>query len=363
MLVKRYWLFSIFFGLVLAQTQDSMAMRMQSGANISPDLLSLRKKFLAQGEQAEAIILSYNENLIETSRYIPENVIIGLNRFFEDPRAQRLFVDRYKRPMIAGTVQGRMQRDGGMRSKLLQENESCYMQQHKKYQISTAESSLLLSQIAGEYGLTDISQDGNTFALTSPFWAGYVVKIAKYRWIDNDAMLAFPYQLISRVFYNQELNSFITSNGYDQHILCFVKSLYHIPGTPDDITDDNYVVVEPLHACPSKLENGRRFREITAKELIEGHGEYACIKTEYFDAVCELIMVIQHCGLWSISLSNVFLLDNRKIAIVDTERPGLGGGEWRFFFHQGEGSAAEVDRNASCGFDGLITDVLRTKPQ
>jgi hypothetical protein len=85
------------------------------------------------------------------------------------------------------------------------------------------------------------------------------------------------------------------------------------------------------------------------------------VKKQYYDAVCDLIVVIQHCGLWNISPSNVFLLNNGKIALVDTERPGLGGSEWRWFFHQGEGAAPEIMRNAAGGFNGLIKDVLGTK--
>jgi hypothetical protein len=141
--------------------------------------------------------------------------------------------------MIAGTVQSHMQRDGGMRSKLLQENESYYIQQHKKIEIDTQEANLLLRQLLTKYRLVDICKTGHNFVFISPFWNGYVVKIAYYRCIYNDAMIAFPYQLIRNILYNQ-----------NKHVHCLIKSLYHIPSTPDDINDDNYVVVEPLQVNP-----------------------------------------------------------------------------------------------------------------
>lgn len=360
-MIKRIF-FPGLFSLMVAQSHGLLAMQTPAVA-LSPDILSLQEEILRQGELAEAIVLSKQEELVATARDIPAAVVEGLNKFFGDPRAMRLFVDRCKSCKIAWPAQNRMRRDGGMRLGLLQANEAAYAERSGKVQVNSGEFEALYLGLVRDYGLVNLEQDGHNFVLTSPLWPGAVVKIAKYRWVDNDAMIAFPYQLISRVFYNMELNAFIGAHGYDRSIVRFPKSLYHIPGTSVDINDDNYVVVAPLLPCPNKLENGRRFKSMTVKELVEGHGEHAFVKKEYYDAVCDLVTVIQHCGLWCLSTSNVFLLDNGKIALVDTERPGLGGSEWRFFFHQGEGAAAEIARNAQGGWDGLTQDVLGTAPK
>ncbi len=329
-------------------------------ADVSPELLSLKEEITRQGDIAEAVVLSRSDELQETSRQIPAPVVEGLNRFFNDPRAKRLFIDNHKRCCLSWPVQNRMKKDNGMRLRLLQKNKAAYAEPYGKVQLDQAEFDVLLAGLVHDYGLINIENHGNNFAFTSQLWPNALVKIAKLRWIDNDAMLAFPYQLVSRVFYNIELNKCIKDNGYDANIVSFPKSLYHLPGTPEDVNDDNYVVVEPLLPCPSESENNSRFKSMTVKELVEGHGEHAFVKTAYCDAICALIALIQNSGLWCITNSNVFFLDNDKIALVDTERPGLGGGEWRFFFHQGEGAAAEIGRNAIGGFDGLI-DLLGTK--
>lgn len=322
----------------------------------SPELLGLKDEILRQRRAAELYVDSQYDALVAMSRQIPADVQRGLDRFFGDPRARRLFVDRCKKCVLSWPVKNRMQRDGGMRRQLLKMHEDAYASELCKVQLGEEEGAALFSGLSHDYGLVNCEKDGNCFVLTSSLWPGFVVKIVQYRWVDNDAMLAFPYQLISRAFYNRELNDFIVRNGYDRYIVRFPKLLYHIPGTPEKIDDDNYVVVEPLLACPEKQENERRF-----KMMIEKEGEKVFVKEEYGDAMCALIAVMQYCGLWSISSSNVYFLNDGKIAFIDTERPGLGGSEWRFFFHQGEGAAAEIMRNFQAGFDGLITDVLGTK--
>jgi len=325
---------------------------------VPPALTDITTEILHQQSMAQTFVESKYDVLRQTAKLIPANVCDGLARFLSDPRARRLFVDRAKKCIPSWPVRNRMKNDDGMRTQLLEAYEQAYRQRTKKIVLTQNEEAMLLEDITQTYGLTDFDKKGHNFVFASPLWPGYLVKIAKYRWVDNDAMIAFPYQLISRVFYNTELNTFISENGYDKHILYFPKSLYHIPDTPEDLNDDNYIVVEPLIPCPSEEENLHRFSSMTVSQIIgSGHLEYF-IRGKDVDAIIALIGVIQYCGLWSISPTNIFLLDNGKIALVDTERPGLGGSEWRFFFHQDH---AEISRNAASGFDGLIADVLKTK--
>lgn len=324
----------------------------------SPELLGLRDEIIRQRGVADAYVARQQDELFVETCHIPAEIQAGLNRFFSDLRVRRLFVDRYKECVVSWPVRNRMARDGGMRKQLLDAHEASYMRESGKVRLPAGEFDAIFPALIRDYGLVNLEEDGNNFALTSPTWPGFIVKIAKYRWVDNDAMLAFPYQLMSRVFYNRELNDFIMRNGLERYIVRFPKRLFHIPGTPEKIDDDNYVVVEPLLPCPIKQENIRRFRA-----MVEQDGEQFVVKEEFAETLAALVGVVQHCGLWCISPSNVFVMDDGKIAFVDTERPGLGGSEWRFFFHQGEGAAAEVSRNAQGGIDGLFQDILGTAPK
>jgi hypothetical protein len=364
-------MFFVLCGLVLAQLPCLYAMLLR-WPPISEELSRCKEKMLRQQAIADAFVVSKRDELLATSVDIPPAIAQGLAIFFGDEQVKRLFVDRYKTCIVSSPVKGCMQRDGGMRLRLLTQHEDDYKRTCGKVLISPIEYPVLLAAVSERYCLVNLDPDGDCFVLTSTLWPGYVVKIAAHRWIDNDAMLAFPYQLISRVFYNMEINNFIAANGYDQYILRLPKSLYHIPGTPDVIHDDNYVVVEPLLYCPPVEENERKFCAMSvherssgddasaAQEIISESGKRFGVKEEYYDVVNALVRVIRHSGLWFISTSNVFCLDDGRIAILDTERSPLVGSEWRFFFHQGEGAAAEIACDATRGLMGLVEDVLRT---
>jgi hypothetical protein len=354
--MNRHKLFSVLFGLALLHVVPLAAMVFTAHnllhdprpvIEVLPDLVGLQHEIARQKGMADAFVASKREMLLETSRLIPPAIREGLDRFFGDERAQVLFSVRHKDVIVAHTVARRMQRSVEMRLmrlRLLQEKEAAYETQCHKQVVESEVFDKLFEGLACEFGLADHSSHGNNFILTSSAWPGYVVKIAKYRWVDNDAMIVFPYQLISRVFYNREINDFIAAHDFDRYLVQFPKSLYHIPGTPDDVNDDNYVVVEPLLPCPSPEVNEGRFMSLK-KEAIVANPEHPAVPT--------LQAVIRHSGLWCLSFSNVYLLDDGRFVFVDTERPGLGGSEWRFFFHQGEGAAAEIARNAGGGLEWL----------
>ncbi len=323
---------------------------MQSAVVIPRDLVELRTEILRQRGIACDFVESKRKQLLATSHFIPAPVAEGLNLFFRDPQVRMLFVDRYKTPAIGKPQQNRMAQDGGIRKALLAQNEIAYMRENSKQRFLQEDFDQLLTDVKSRYGLS--VEPGNTFVLRSPLWGGFVVKIAKHRWIDNDAMVAFPYQLISRVFYNQEMNAFAEESLREQRIadgFCLLrKMLFHIPGTPEDLNDDNYAVVVPYIRPEDSLPLSSVFAKQPGGDVI--------IEEDFFNAVAALVCQIQHSGLWSIHPGNVFFLRDHRVVLLDTERPGMSGSEWRFFFHANQ---TEIDKNALGGLDGLA-DMLKS---
>lgn len=304
-------------------------------------------------------------------------VLEGLNRFFSDPLVQKIFVQRYKTPIVAPIVSAGSRMTPEKKA-LLQENEKNYKIAFKKIEIPSPDVISILRGLMARYMLK--LYPSNSVVLASPLWDEHVIKIAKHRWIDNHEMVAFPYQLVSRIFYNKKIRGFINKEKLT-HVMVPLKYLYHIPGTPEELHDDNYIIVE------EKIEQVHDQKTVTVlKQVVSAEALVVLEKLKDLwrsgddrqtvklidqlekklnlpQSIIELIRVIRFAGLWSMGghgklniglLSDgKFFINDARMAVLDTERPGLGGGlsRWENFFHKDE---IEIIKLAGCGLEEFI---------
>jgi hypothetical protein len=134
--------------------------------------------------------------------------------------------------------------------------------------------------------------------------------------------------------------------------------LWHIPGRPDELSDENYLVVaEKIVDLPAIELNATRFHglveEISRRIYDEVDVPEIYVREEAEALVVQMVQVISYAALWDIKLKNVFLINHDgvlKILFLDTEKPGLGGGADVNFYHTHDG---EVMSNMRTGFEGL----------
>lgn len=342
-------------------------------------LVDATGKLTLKGRLVYGLPNSIKRELVENNK-LPDTLISvndGLKKFFSDVEVQKVFVERYKNPIIAPIV-GHGDRMTPEKKQLLEEHENDYMTKAKKRVIPADVVTNLLRELSEKYALT--IYQSNAFVMSSPLWDDFVVKIAKHRWIDNNEMVAFPYQLISRIFYNKKIRDFIAREKFN-YVMVPRKYLYHIPGTPDELNDDNYLVIEEKIEQISDQATSTELRKIMNPDVIKVLEELKKLWLNGDDSktillltklekeftlppyFVELIRVIRFAGIWSMrghgKLNIAILSDGRvvvndgRMAIVDVERPGLGGGlsRWEYFFHKNE---QEVIKLAGCGLGELI---------
>ena len=161
----------------------------------------------------------------------------------------------------------------------------------------------------------------------------YIVKINMKKWL-------LRYQNVGRVFYNEKIRQLVEEEGLDR-IFTFKKYLYHIPGQPEVLNDENYIVIaEHIPDLPDPEENLQRFKALSHDQSF----------------IDQVMQVINQCGLWSINEHNTFVTDDGQCVFIDTEQPGMGGSNDEDFFHK---NPQQIINNAQSGleaFCNLISD-------
>jgi len=339
---------------------------------------------IADLEHAEKFVLSRSKELLAGTK-VPMDVKDKLDTFFMDSDVKALFVACEKKPFIAYYVIGMAPR------------EVSYLQ---RYRLETDKTySELCKKIGEKYGIevgleykneenrkytvkgTVLGSSDDSYILTlQKSLPNYVLKISKRDWIDNKGLVAFPYQEISRIFYNMELNKFVQEKGLANFIYTHPEYLYNIPGTDLELCDNNYVVVTPKIIFPTKAENIKTFKSLfNKKDILELSQKIDIFvkqllqkgvksQAEIIKAInpadinknltTALVYSIKLLGLWDISAENIFVLNvdgQKKIFFANKERPGLGGGAMKNFFHQ---NIEEIQSNGICGINGLLEKVL-----
>lgn len=193
------------------------------------------------------------------------------------------------------------------------------------------------------YGV-DLLESNGIIALRFHAHPQYVVKMQLFRWPvfvggQFHSKQTFPWQLLSRVLAAEELNAILTDPAQDfHHLIPVSKWIHHIPGKPDDLHDDNYLVV--AHHVP--------LADYTTLSLSDLPPESPLWK--------EIERATKRCGLWDVANHGNVLVwidadGKQKGAIVDLERPGLGGGDegTEFFHHNPE----RIARNGDAGVIAL----------
>jgi hypothetical protein len=215
-----------------------------------------------------------------------------------------------------------------------------------------------------DHDIKKFTRNIHTHTLTTDAW-NFVLYIPRYEWFDkfedNDSIESLTpskLQNVSRVFYAKQINDFIAKNDLT-HIFPLKQWLVHIPWRPYDLNDDNYLVAsEKIQTLPSKTLNIKRFQLLidsysnkNSHEAKEAEESEELINQK--EIISQLIRVIDYAALWDIRLEKVFLIENQgnlKILFLDLEKPGLGGGFDKNFYHKDEG---EVTSNAKAGHKGL----------
>lgn len=191
----------------------------------------------------------------------------------------------------------------------------------------------------------------NTFYLTMPAFDGYVLKMRKYDWIDNNELVPSRYQLISRVFYRDEINRTIEKLQLDR-IIKLQEYVIPIPGAWGiALDDDHYIVVaEPLPALPTEEENAQRWQSAQ-----DAQGNW--VDEDKKIAIEQLEQLAERVGLWSFGYHKAFLLQNTQghwqILLTDIEKPGINGGLDKNFYHKDQAEKTRNWEGKSNGRDSL----------
>lgn len=293
---------------------------------------------------------------------IPDAMASTLDAFFRDSVVREIFIDR-QQPFILGWFA----------TKLSPANRQFYARGMAEVQAMFRDIyQPMLQEIVRRYGI--IINGTDKLFLIQNLIPGFLLKIQhaklpslpgiydhfKTQITANFREAVTPYQNISRVFYNQKIKMCVQENNL-HHVRIIKKYLYHIPGKPAELCDDNYIViVEDLSKLLSTNKN-RLFAD-----FMESIGRRDKLGTDilavnpvYEELLTELVQVITYAGLWDLNEHNVYLIEEDGIlkwAFIDTEKPGFGGSEDESFFHK---NYTEFVKNAECGIDGLSERIIK----
>jgi hypothetical protein len=323
------------------QQRDVYKKFMASEAKAFIDSKGERGKILMMGAELEAVI---KEASLPDSL---QSVKDGLDEFFGD-KTVLSFVTGVK-PLLFHNSPG------------LQAKEPFYRELIQKRAALDNSRISVLRAICRDHKVSLLMKPGNqlpgTFVLQSARWPGYLIKVPRFHWIDaglryDEIYVINLYQNVSRVLYNQKLGRFVRDSNL-QHVRVVNEYLYHIPGQPTVLSDDNYIVVsEFIKNLPTPEENKRRFQSLVADP------ETMAIKPEYESLVAEIIQVITYVGFWDLQRHNVFLVDDGRggynVVFADTEKPGLGGGNLVNFFHKDRSEFWQNVDTGTTGFSELL---------
>lgn len=336
----------VFVGLVVASGSPLKAMDHESSS---------------ASEKVEGLTNKFAQILEEC--LVPQALQEKLDALFQTSDFQTFLVNHKKR-ILLGNVRYRMAANVSVaeaKKQLLMITTQQY-----NHEIEIPETSF--AQFCTTYNIQDLAfkvqRKGQIYALVSDLWDGYVLKVPRCRWIDNDDMIPSKYQNISRVFYNKKIRDFAKANNL-KHIHPIRKYLYHIPGKPFDLNDDNYLIVaDRVDNFPSIEQNLKLLENLLdSQELSKGEIVFS---NESGDVMQEMLQIITYAGIWDIKMHNVFFTlhdESLKTLFLDTEKPGLGGGSDNNFFHA---NYDEFIRNCACGIDelgGILKSLIKNRVQ
>lgn len=179
------------------------------------------------------------------------------------------------------------------------------------------------------------------------------------------------YQLVSRVF-NADFIEELDLN----HVVVPQKFLVQYPDKPEEFTDESYCVLAEKLMLPEQKENLRRWKNLlehpegiaellqTYKDDVESSKGWETfdevsgkvrelIKPDHQELFDEVVTVIKEVSLWNMTPDNVFIADEGKVAVVDTEQAGIGGATSNPSFYRKDDD--QLRKNAMSGLEILCT--------
>ena len=125
-----------------------------------------------------------------------------------------------------------------------------------------------------------------------PLMPGWVVKLGRANRV---------HQHVSRIWMAEAMRAVIQEHDLT-HVKIPEKFLYHIPGTPQKLVDDNYAVISEKVECSNDRNNRARLRQLP------------------FQTLNEIVTIIKNVVYNDPSPSNIRVLgDGATVAIIDTE--------------------------------------------
>lgn len=126
-----------------------------------------------------------------------------------------------------------------------------------------------------------------------PSMPGYVVKLGRANRV---------HQHVSRIWMAEAVRTVIAEHGLE-HVTIPEKYLYHLPGRPTELVDDNYAVISEKVECSSDRHNRTKLRQLP------------------IETVKEILTIIEEVVYNDPSPSNIRVLgDGETVAIIDTEK-------------------------------------------
>jgi hypothetical protein len=199
-----------------------------------------------------------------------------------------------------------------------------------------------IAEVCKRYGF-DVAQSHNTYVLIHREHK-IVLKIPMFNWHNPDlkgerAGERSVWQNVSRLLYATRIIE-CCEKRYLNHVIPVQKWFVSFPDRGEEVDilhDDNSGIIAERVFGPK------------GKVLLHNMMEMALLgNVESLELLRQILIVIKHSRLWNVTPENVVFTGPFQVAFIDTEKPGLGGQDDAFFFHQNSKEVAgHID--AGCG--------------
>ncbi|KKP22977.1 MAG: hypothetical protein SZ59_C0004G0052 [candidate division TM6 bacterium GW2011_GWF2_28_16] len=287
--------------------------------------------------------LTKNEQEMLIKKYIaPKDITEKLDSLFENETAKKLFLSReyiilsradkvypqYKprtEELYGKTIEDITNKNNNLR-------ESWNKEDYKNS----------LEELKTKYNLNIFFNLPCSFILRFNEMPEYLIKINGAKWPSK-------YQNISRILGNEQVQDKKLNNVFP-----IEKWFYHIPGQPDELIDENYLIISSfVPELPSPDNNKINFQNLEPEKNIDD-----------LQMLLTIRILITECYLWQINdFSNMYLKINgnkKQIICTDTQLDGISGSMFEYIYSDESfylKSDERKKRLKSCGL-GQLKEIL-----
>lgn len=282
------------------------------------------KAFLTEDEQAR---------LIEKHR-APIEITQELDVLFENETARNIFLSRENKACLTSHTDDRSLRSGNIDQiyGLTLEEFDAQDNFSKKFWRESEDVKKDIKELEIKYNFKTNLRWPTKLAIQFNDMPEYLVKMSCGIWPSK-------YQNISRVLTNEVIQTIDS-----EYLYTIDKYLYHIPGTSDELNDENYIVISTyIKNLPTIRENQINFLSLNPKNADD------------FDIISTLRRLIVECNLWQIDPKNVVLL-NDQLLFIDTQLDGISGSMFEYIYSDESFYLKSDERKRrlqNCGLGGL----------